>query len=121
MLSDPQTPLLDDRESPMEYYVAFTIPSGRSERARSTAGRSTALVEGTGMTDQRILSRRDVACLLDVSLSTLWRLVRNGSFPPPMRVSPGRVGWRAKTVERWIDAREAASGGSGAGREKDAQ
>ena len=62
---------------------------------------------------QRILSRRDVASLLGVSPTTLWRLVRDRHFPPPMQVSPGRVGWRATTVGTWIDAREAASLGRG--------
>ena len=61
----------------------------------------------------RILSRREVAWHLDIGLTTLWRLVRAGHFPPAMRVSPGRVGWRASTVEAWMDAREAASRSKG--------
>ena len=52
---------------------------------------------------QRILSRQEVALLLGISVTTLWRMVRNRQFPPPMRISPGRVGWPARTVARWID------------------
>ena len=61
----------------------------------------------------RVLSRREVAMVLDVSLTTLWRLVRDGHFPQPIRVSPGRVGWTATTVGGWLEAREAASRGRG--------
>ena len=52
---------------------------------------------------QRILSRQEVAWLLGISVTTLWRMVRDGMFPPAMRISPGRVGWPARTVARWID------------------
>ena len=51
----------------------------------------------------RILSRREVAALLGVSMITLWRMVRARRFPRPLRISPGRVGWPARIVLRWID------------------
>ena len=51
---------------------------------------------------ERVLSRREVAALLGVSIPTLWRLVRAKKFPPPIRISPGRVGWLASTVRRWL-------------------
>lgn len=53
----------------------------------------------------RVLSRRDVAATVGISVTTLWRLVKAGRFPAPFRVSPGRVGWDAATVARWIQAR----------------
>ena len=52
----------------------------------------------------QIWSRREVARRLNVSVTTLWRLVRRGHFPPAVRISPGRVGWPARIVRRWIDA-----------------
>ena len=60
------------------------------------------------MEHEKILSRREVAAIFGVSVVTLWRMVRRGMFPAPFRISPGRVGWRASTVERWIDQQEAA-------------
>ena len=59
---------------------------------------------------QRILSRQEVAWLLGISVTTLWRMVRDRRFPPPLRISPGRVGWPASVVRRWI---EEQSGGRG--------
>ena len=65
------------------------------------------------MSDDRseyaVFSRRKVASLLDVSVVTLWRMVRRRAFPAPMRISPGRVGWLALTVHRWIAAQAAAA------------
>ena len=58
-----------------------------------------------------VFSRRQVAKEIGVSVSTVWRLVRKGLFPPPMKLSPGRVGWRAVTVWRWLEEREAAARG----------
>ena len=52
---------------------------------------------------RRLLSRREVARWLDVSVVTLWRMVCAQQFPRPMRISPGRVGWPEHIVVRWID------------------
>ena len=59
---------------------------------------------------RRLLSRREVAALLNISITTLWRMVRAGLFPPPIRVSPGRVAWPARTVVAWIDERAKRTG-----------
>ena len=48
------------------------------------------------------MSRRQVADVLDVSVTTLWRMVRRKDFPAPIRISPGRVGWCARIVWRWL-------------------
>ena len=53
----------------------------------------------------RLLSRWEVAMMLNVSVTTLWRMVRREEFPPPIRVSPGRVAWPASSVLDWIDER----------------
>ena len=49
-----------------------------------------------------VLSRLQVANILGVSLPTLWRMVNRRAFPRPIRISPGRVGWRASTVRDWL-------------------
>ena len=54
------------------------------------------------MRGYQVLSRRQVAELLDISLPTLWRMRMRGGFPQPFRVSPGRVGWCAHTVWQWL-------------------
>ena len=57
------------------------------------------------MRGYQILSRRQVAKLLDVSLPTLWRMRKRGEFPQPLQISPGRVGWCARTVWEWLAER----------------
>ena len=49
-----------------------------------------------------VLSRLQVANILGVSLPTLWRMVNRRALPRPIRISPGRVGWRASTVRDWL-------------------
>ena len=38
--------------------------------------------------------------------STLWRWVKAGLFPAPVRLSVGITAWRAEDVQRWIAERE---------------
>ena len=50
-----------------------------------------------------LLSARQVADLLGIGLSTLWRLVSSGRTPEPVKL--GRcTRWRADELRAWIDA-----------------
>ena len=46
--------------------------------------------------------------MLGFSRMTLWRRVRDGSFPSPVKIGPRTIGWKAGDVERWIESRPAA-------------
>lgn len=45
-----------------------------------------------------------VLALVPVSKSTLWRRVKAGSFPQPVKLSERVTVWRAEEVRKWIDA-----------------
>lgn len=49
---------------------------------------------------------------LGVSRATLWRWIRDGQFPKPIRLGANSVAFLADEVEAWVkaraDAREAA-------------
>lgn len=51
----------------------------------------------TGFVRQRLLLR-----FVPFSKSTLWRRVKAGDFPAPIRLSAGVTAWRAEDVHRWI-------------------
>lgn len=58
---------------------------------------------------EQILRPSQVAAILAVSKVTLWRMQRRGELPPPIRISPGAVGWRASTIRGFIRERENVS------------
>ncbi len=53
---------------------------------------------------------------LPFSHATLWRLVKNGEFPAPVKLSPGVTAWRVEDVRRWmgIECKITESIGNGA-------
>lgn len=51
----------------------------------------------TGFVRARLLLR-----LIPFSRATLWRRVKAGSFPGPVRLSEGITAWRAEDIRRWI-------------------
>lgn len=61
------------------------------------------------MTD-RLLTRASVEELTGLGRSTLYRAMREGRFPEPLRVGPKSVRWRASEVERWIDSLDRSHG-----------
>jgi predicted DNA-binding transcriptional regulator AlpA len=38
---------------------------------------------------------------LPVSHATIWRWVKLGEFPPPVRLGPQTTAWRMEDIERW--------------------
>lgn len=55
---------------------------------------------------ERLIRPAELLERLNISKPTLWRMRRSGSFPEPIRISPGCVGWKESTVEKWISERE---------------
>ena len=55
-----------------------------------------------------MLRMAQVTKLAGLSPSTIKRRVIDGSFPRPRRISVRRIGWRAREVKAWLDAREAS-------------
>jgi len=51
--------------------------------------------------------RPGVPTPLPFSACTLWRRVRAGQFPQPLRLSPGMTVWKVGDVRRWLVQAEA--------------
>lgn len=45
-----------------------------------------------------------------LSRSNLYRLVKNGSFPPPVHIGIRSVAWRSDAVEAWLESRPPTGG-----------
>ena len=59
----------------------------------------------------RILRTREVLQITSLSRTTLWRCIRGGDFPPPLRLGSSTsrcVGWRQSDVEDWLSQRPLA-------------
>jgi prophage regulatory protein len=57
-----------------------------------------------------ILRRPQVLACTGVSDTTLWRLVKKGNFPQPIKISAQSVGWFADEVAAWQADKAAARG-----------
>lgn len=48
--------------------------------------------------------------VVPVSASTLWRRVKAGTFPKPVKLSERVTAWRAEDVRAWIEATAKGAG-----------
>ena len=53
-----------------------------------------------------LVTKRDVARMAGIGLSTLDRIRDRGEGPPEIQLSPRRVGFRLAIVEAWLAARQ---------------
>ena len=56
------------------------------------------------MAETRILRTKQLLELVPFSRVTLWRKVKAGKFPKPLRLGGRMVAWRSDEVQQWIDA-----------------
>ena len=57
----------------------------------------------------RIIRTEDLTRRLGLSRATIFRKVKAGRFPAPIKISQRAIGWRIDDVEAWIAARAAIS------------
>lgn len=41
----------------------------------------------------------------NISRTTAWRMIRAGTLPAPIQISPGRVGWHHNDIAAWQDGK----------------
>ena len=56
----------------------------------------------------RLLRRREVEEITGMSRSSIYRLMQSGEFPPPVRIGPAAVRWRASDITGWLESRPVA-------------
>ena len=41
---------------------------------------------------------------LDMGVSTIWKMVKNGNFPKPISLGERFTAWRSEDVQQWLDS-----------------
>ena len=63
------------------------------------------------LTDREVLlTRREVERRTGLSRSTLYRKMRDGTFPVPLKVSERAVRWRDSDIRAYVDSRPRSYG-----------
>ena len=78
------------------------------EPAQSTTSPETTPEIGRYMRVTDITTTSKHKGILPVSPSTLWRWVRQGKFPAPVRLTSCTVVWKESAITAWLAAQEQA-------------
>jgi prophage regulatory protein len=54
----------------------------------------------------RLVRMNEVLYLTGLSRTTIWKMEREGKFPPKVVITGRHVGWRESAVQEWLDSRE---------------
>ena len=52
-----------------------------------------------------VISYRQVQAITSLGRTTIWRLSKEGLFPPAVRLSERRTGWRLSEIVSWVAER----------------
>ena len=61
-------------------------------------------------TSNRLLRREEVEERTGLARTTIYRKMREGSFPEPLKVGARAVRWPASEIDTWLAGRPRASG-----------
>ena len=61
-------------------------------------------------TTDRLLRLSEVLSRTALGRSSIYRMMRDGSFPEPLKVGVRAVRWRESEIEGWLAARPRATG-----------
>lgn len=62
------------------------------------------------MPHDQLLTRPEVEARCRITRTTIYRLMRTGQFPEPIRIGPRSVRWPASEIEAWLESRPRATG-----------
>lgn len=57
----------------------------------------------------RILRAKEVAAMVGLSRTTIWRREKNGVFPARISLGSGSVGWKYNEVRQWMQERQSVT------------
>lgn len=61
------------------------------------------------MSKQLYITDKYLSQLLDVSRQTVWRWVREGNLPQPLKLGPNCTRWKMSDIEAWEASRRAVA------------
>ena len=56
---------------------------------------------------RQYIRAQELATMLAVHRTTLWRWVHDGHLPRPVKLGPNTVAWESTQIDAWLAAREA--------------
>lgn len=60
----------------------------------------------------QVLKLREVSSLTKLSSSTIYRLIKTGDFPKPIKLATHASGWLLAEVDEWLEGRQKATSAS---------
>jgi len=61
----------------------------------------------------RLLRRGEVELRCGLARTSIYRMMRAGTFPEPIKVGPRSVRWAESEIEKWVAERPRSRGDSG--------
>ena len=55
---------------------------------------------------ERLITRPELEDMLQISGASIYRLVKIGAFPPPLKIGLSAVRWHPAVIRKWLETRQ---------------
>ena len=100
---------MSTKTTPQRSAIASAVTSASPFPVAATITPFDQLPDSALLREAQLVKKPDnPAPVVPVSASTLWRWVRLGRFPAPLKIGPNISAWRVSDVRAWLQAQAAA-------------
>lgn len=97
------------KTNPQRSAIASAVTSINQPTAAAPITQIDALPDSALLREAQLVKKPgNDAPIIPVSPSTLWRWVRTGQFPAPLKIGPNITAWRVADVRAWMQSQAAA-------------
>lgn len=101
---------MSTKTTPQRSTIASAITSASSQpTAAAPITPIDAMPDSALLRESQLVKKpNNPAPVLPISAATLWRWVKTGKFPPPLKIGKNTTAWRVADVRQWLQAQVAA-------------
>lgn len=96
--------------TPRRSATAAAIPGASHTTAAAVITPFDQLPDSAMLREAQLVKKpSNPAPVVPVSASTLWRWVRAGTFPAPLKIGPNITAWKVGDVRQWLQSQTAVA------------
>ena len=101
---------MSPKANPQRSAIASAVTSASPAAIAATIPAFDQLPDTAFLREAQLVKKpNNPAPVVPVSASTLWRWVRTGQFPAPLKIGPNITAWKVGDIRQWMQSQAAAA------------
>ncbi|MFH5884690.1 helix-turn-helix transcriptional regulator [Halalkalibaculum sp. DA3122] len=101
-----ETYLTETIEQAVRKVIREELEEFKQEVIHAINSKSQNVTENGNKPESRIIRPKELANMLSISISTIYKMQGDGQLPAKVKISSHAVGWLRSDIEEWLSSRK---------------